>query len=141
MKPLSRLILLVFLVLPVFAEDTKEQQEALKKTFPWIFDGDVAFRYETISTEEIHAYCSKQQLEMSVWHEEYIKRYGEIEQTEIPENEKRPENGMFSGMRALQQLNVTYYINKRAAEGWKLVGASQDFLIFEKSEKDKEKKE
>jgi hypothetical protein len=139
MKPLVRLILLVFLVLPVFAEDTEEQKEALKKTFPWIFDGDAAFRYETLSTEQVHAYCGKQQGEMSVWYEEYKKRYGEIEERELPENEKRPENGMFSGMRALQQLNVTFYINKRAAEGWKLIGASQDFLIFEKPEKDKEK--
>lgn len=138
MKTYFAAILLVCISVPCVAET---EAEALKKAFPWIFTGEDAFRYETVSISEIHEYCAKQQLEMSVWLEEYEKKFGEIKDRERPEADRRPENGLLSGVPALIQLNVTYYLNKRASEGWGLVGASHDFFVFEKSNRKNDKAE
>ncbi len=133
MKLLTRSILLVIIAMPVFAEETEQQQEAIKKAYPWVFAGDDAFRYQTVSLDEIGIYCGKNEGEMSIWYEEYKKRFGEFKEREIPEAERRPENGLMRGLPLMVQIYVTFYINKRASEGWKMVGASQNFFVFERS--------
>ena len=114
---------------PGFAET---EAEALRKAFPWIYTGEDGFRYETISLDAIHEYCNKNEGEMTFWYEEYRKRVGEIADREPQNGKPRPEDGLMSGVKELFQLYVTFYINKRASDGWRVVGISGDFFVFEK---------
>jgi hypothetical protein len=130
MKKIFATLLLCLACLPVSADET--ETEILKKAYPWIYAGEKAFKYETVSIDEIHAFCLKHQGELAFWYEEYKKRFGEVSDRTIPKDKQRPENGLMSGVRELTQINVTFYINKRASEGWKTVGTSSDFFVFEK---------
>lgn len=125
-------ITLILATLSLSATAEEPVQKHFRELYPWIFKQAAMLETETISKEEMVAYCAKHETEFYVWHQEYTKRFGEIEAPENPEAKKRPEDGLLSGVAQLHQMYFTFFIQKQASEGWRVVGASNHSFVFGK---------
>jgi hypothetical protein len=125
-------ITLILATLSLSATAEEPAQKHFRELYPWIFKQAEMLETETITKEEILAYCAKHETEFYVWHEEYTKRFGGIEAPEVPDEKKRPEDGLLSGVAQLHQMYFTFFIQKRASLGWMVVGASNQSFVFGK---------
>ncbi|WP_435892775.1 hypothetical protein [Oceaniferula spumae] len=116
------IIALTLVILPLFA-----QGDPKKDNMKWVTDPQ---RYETVTIKQIQSYCNEHRDEVAYWWDEYIKREKPI----APKGERKadPVAGMGQGAAELLRVHMTFFMNLRATQGWRVVGVTNGYIVFER---------